>query len=171
MRKRYGIGFLVATLLVVLILSIADRNSYSRIQEEYEQEEKTRTQGNVETYYYIKENEGYVIVYEADEKTVEAINNYREWASTVADFTQQFEELNTEIASLAKQKLDNITDHFDNKLGIYENIESVADAHINEIEELGYVASAKSYEYMEKAARDKAVYSRFDQSICVDEGG
>ena len=70
MRRRYGIGFLVATLLVVLILSIADRNSYSRIQEEYEQEEKTRTQGNVETYYYIKENEGYVIVYEADEKTV-----------------------------------------------------------------------------------------------------
>lgn len=70
MRRRYGIGFLVATLLVVLVLSIIDRNSYQRIQDEYEQEEKTRTQGNVETYYYIKENDGYVIVYEADQKTV-----------------------------------------------------------------------------------------------------
>ena len=28
----------------------------------------------------------------------------------------------------------------------------------------------ETLEYEEKAARDKAVYSRFDQSICVDEG-
>ena len=30
--------------------------------------------------------------------------------------------------------------------------------------------NGEKLEYIEKAARDKAIYSRFDQSICVDEG-
>lgn len=45
---------------------------------------------------------------EADEKTVEAINNYREWAQKVADLKQQLEETKTEIRDLAIQKYDNI---------------------------------------------------------------
>lgn len=61
---------------------------------------------------------------EADEKTVEAIRNYREWAQKVADLKQQLEEVKTEIADLAKQEFDNISDYFDNRTGIFDkNIE------------------------------------------------
>lgn len=57
---------------------------------------------------------------DADEKTLEAINNYREWAQKVADLTQQMEELNTEISTLAKQKIDNIAEGYENKKSIQD---------------------------------------------------
>lgn len=44
---------------------------------------------------------------EADEKTVEAIEKYREWAQKVADLKQQLEETKTTLRELATQKIDN----------------------------------------------------------------
>lgn len=44
---------------------------------------------------------------EADEVTLEAINNYREWAQKAADFKQQANEIITTIRDLAIQKFDN----------------------------------------------------------------
>ena len=44
---------------------------------------------------------------EADEKTVEAIEKYREWAQKVADLKQELEGVKTELRELAIQKLDN----------------------------------------------------------------
>ncbi len=70
MQKKYSIGFLVITLLVIVAFSFAYRMSYQRVRDESEKEIEARTQGNVENYYYIKEKDGYVIVYEGDEKTV-----------------------------------------------------------------------------------------------------
>lgn len=55
---------------------------------------------------------------DADQKTLDAINNYRDWAQKVADLVQQMEELNTEISTLAKQKIDNIADGYNNKKSI-----------------------------------------------------
>lgn len=47
-----------------------------------------------------------------DEKTLEAIKNYREWAQKAADISKQIEETKTEIAQLAKQQFDNISDYY-----------------------------------------------------------
>lgn len=58
---------------------------------------------------------------DADKKTLEAINNYRDWAQKVADLVQQVEELNTEISTLAKQKIDNIAEGYDNKKSIRDS--------------------------------------------------
>jgi TP901 family phage tail tape measure protein len=58
---------------------------------------------------------------DADKKTLEAINNYRDWAQKVADLVQQMEELNTEISTLAKQKIDNIAEGYDNKKSIRDS--------------------------------------------------
>ena len=44
---------------------------------------------------------------EADEVTLEAINNYREWVQKAADFKQQANEIITTIRDLAIQKFDN----------------------------------------------------------------
>lgn len=58
---------------------------------------------------------------DADKETLEAINNYRDWAQKVADLVQQVEELNTEISTLAKQKIDNIAEGYDNKKSIRDS--------------------------------------------------
>lgn len=55
---------------------------------------------------------------EADEKTLEAIQNYREWVQKGADATQQAEETLTEISNLAKQAIDNISQDYENKASI-----------------------------------------------------
>ena len=44
---------------------------------------------------------------EADETTLEAIENYREWAQKAADTLQQIEEISTTIRDLAVQRIDN----------------------------------------------------------------
>lgn len=58
---------------------------------------------------------------DADKETLEAINNYREWAQKVADLVQQMEELNTEISTLAKQKIDNISEGYENKRSLHDS--------------------------------------------------
>lgn len=74
MRKRYSVGFLVFTFCFIIVLSFIYRIHYRRLEkeleEEYAQVQDARTQGSVESYYYIKERDGFVIVYEADETTV-----------------------------------------------------------------------------------------------------
>ena len=57
----------------------------------------------------------------ADEKTLEAIKNYREWAQKVADVKQQIQETKKEIADLAKQKFDIIGEKYDNITDLQSN--------------------------------------------------
>lgn len=85
---------------------------------------------------------------EADQSTLEAIQNYREWAENVADLQLQMEELATTIADLAKQKFDNIVDEFENIIGLFEGVNDRIDAMISLIEESGRVASTAYYEEM-----------------------
>ena len=47
---------------------------------------------------------------EADEATVEAIENYRTWAQKVADLQLELEGVKTTIQDLAKEKFDNIAE-------------------------------------------------------------
>ena len=58
---------------------------------------------------------------EQDEATVDAIQNYRDYAQKAADLAQQAEEIITEIANLAKQAFDNIVTEFDNKLSLHDS--------------------------------------------------
>lgn len=83
---------------------------------------------------------------EADEATVEAINNYREWAQKVADLEQQLEEVNAEIRDLAKQKFDNIVEAFDNITDIRDHKTTKVEDAISLMEDSGYVAAVEYYE-------------------------
>lgn len=58
---------------------------------------------------------------DANKGTKEAITNYRTWAEKVATLTKEMEELNTEISTLAKQKIDNIAEGYDNKKSIRDS--------------------------------------------------
>lgn len=66
---------------------------------------------------------------EADEKTLEAIKDFREWVQKGDDAVQQAEEVLTEISSLAKQAIDNIATDFGNKNSIRDNAIDQLDAY------------------------------------------
>ena len=66
---------------------------------------------------------------EADEKTLEAIKDFREWIQKADDAVQQAEEVLTEISSLAKQAIDNIATDFGNKNSIRDNVIDQLDAY------------------------------------------
>lgn len=85
---------------------------------------------------------------DAGQKTLEAINNYRDWAQKVADLVQQMEELNTEISTLAKQKIDNIAEGYDNKKSIRDSKIDQYDAYNSLLEtDVGF-ESEKIYQAM-----------------------
>ena len=66
---------------------------------------------------------------EQDEATVEAIQNYRDYAQKAADLQQQAEEAITEIANLAKQAIDNIAQEYENKRSLKDNKVDQYDAY------------------------------------------
>lgn len=85
---------------------------------------------------------------DADKETLEAINNYREWSQKVADLVQQMEELNTEISTLAKQKIDNISEGYENKRSLHDSKIDQHDAYNALLEtDIGF-ESEKIYQAM-----------------------
>ena len=56
-----------------------------------------------------------------DEKTLEQIKNYREWAQKAADVNKQIQEVKRTITELAKQKFDNIAELYDNITSLQDN--------------------------------------------------
>lgn len=91
---------------------------------------------------------------EADEKTLEAIKDFREWIQKGDDAVQQAEEVITEISSLAKQAVDNIATDFGNKNSIRDNIIDQLDAY-NALSETKYGSeSDKIYQAIIKETND-----------------
>ena len=70
MRKIYSIGFFILTLAVVIAFSFVYRFSNQRVKEDAKQEAQVKAQAEIENCYYIKEKDGYVIVYKGDNKTI-----------------------------------------------------------------------------------------------------
>ena len=92
---------------------------------------------------------------DAGEKTLEAINNYREWAAKVADVQQQMEELTQTIADLAKQKFDVIDEGYGNKITLMElQIDRLKDS-IQLTEDKGNIASSQYYSAMANITNDR----------------
>jgi len=70
MNKKYGIGFFIVTVAFIALFIFAYRISYNRALDKEEEENIATAKNEVEICYYIKETDGYVTVYEADQKTV-----------------------------------------------------------------------------------------------------
>ena len=69
MNKKYGIGFLLGFLILVALFVLAYRISYNRaLDKQNSQQEKLVAE--TEICYFIKDFEGYVTVFESDQKTV-----------------------------------------------------------------------------------------------------
>lgn len=108
----------------------------------------------------------------ADEKTLEAIKNYREWAEKVADLKTQIQETKTEIAELAKQKIDTTLDRANLKATLQENQNKRIQADIDYDEERGYITSGKYYEDMAVNIKQQVDYyltARKDMQEALDK--
>ena len=85
-----------------------------------------------------------------DEDVFNAIENYREWVQKGAEATQQAEETLTEIASLAKQAIDNIAQDYENKLSLPEGKISQLEAYNDLVETTVGAESEKIYKALIK---------------------
>ena len=91
-----------------------------------------------------------------DEKTLEKIKEYREWAQKAADVKKQIQEIKKEIADLAKQKFDNIADRYSDKIEVFDNYkQEKVQGYIDRREESGYVVSPVSYDKLIEEEKDK----------------
>jgi len=70
MNRKYSIGFLIGVILVTSLFVIVYRFSYSRALDKMQAQSEREMQTETEICYYIKDMDGYVTVYEADNKTV-----------------------------------------------------------------------------------------------------
>lgn len=85
---------------------------------------------------------------EADEKTLEAIKEYREWVQKGDEAAQQAEETLTEISNLAKQEIDNIASDYGNKASLRENQTDQLNAYNALAETMYGFESEKIYEQL-----------------------
>ena len=87
---------------------------------------------------------------EANEKTVEAINNYREWAQKAADLNVQLEEAKAHISDLRVETQSMIADEYENKIGLITHLNDTLEAEMDLLEESGERSSANFYNEMIK---------------------
>lgn len=80
-----------------------------------------------------------------DEKTLEAIKNYREWAQKAADIAKQIEETKTQIAEYAKQQFDNISDRYSTLIDLQGSKKGHDEDMISYQEERGEPVSEEYY--------------------------
>ena len=70
MRRKYSIGFLLFMVIIVVLFIIVYRFSYHKAMLEMEKDIIEDFTGDLKEAFYIKETDGYVTVYMADEETV-----------------------------------------------------------------------------------------------------
>ena len=95
---------------------------------------------------------------EADEATVEAIDNYREWAQKVADLRQQLEETKTTIRDLAIEQFDNAREYYDVRVTVEDSQTEKLQNAVDYDEERGLITSDAYYIAMMENSNKKIEY-------------
>lgn len=92
---------------------------------------------------------------EADQKIVDAINEYREWAQKVEDVRTQQQQVRAEITSLSLEKVQMIADEYGRATAKVSTLNDLIQANIDLLEEQGERTSAVMYEAMIKNSKDE----------------
>lgn len=95
---------------------------------------------------------------EVDEKTLEAIQNYREWAQKAADFKQQANEILTTIRDLAIQKFDNAYEAGNVRATVEDSQTEKLQNAVDYDEERGLITSDAYYIAMMENSNKKIEY-------------
>ena len=95
---------------------------------------------------------------EANEATLKAIENYREWAQKVADLKQQLEETKTTIRDLAIEKFDNAYKAGDVRATVEDSQTKKLQNRVDYDEERGLITSDAYYVAMMENSNKKIEY-------------
>lgn len=101
-----------------------------------------------------KVRDGAIDIREYDEETAKLIKSYDEWHKKSLDCRDAIDELHESLASLYKDKFDNIATDFDNQLALMEHMTNTYNNGMDNIEERGYLATTKYYEAMRKIEQE-----------------
>lgn len=104
-----------------------------------------------------------------DENLSKKISEYQEWYEKILACEDAIEDLNAELANLAKQKFDNISSEFDNKFSSIEHEMNVLEALIEKTETRGHVVSTKYYESLIEAEKKNIELLEKEYEQLIDE--
>lgn len=89
-----------------------------------------------------------------DEDLADQIKEYQEYYEKAIECKDAVAELHEEVASLYKEKFDNISDDFDNQLSLVEHLTNSYNNGIDALEARGHLGSTKYYEALQKAEKE-----------------
>lgn len=81
----------------------------------------------------------------SDKNLAEQIKKYQEFFEAALDCVDAVQDLEDELASLAKEKFDNVVSEYDDKLSVIEHRISMIEGIIDKTEEQGYLVSSSYY--------------------------
>ena len=88
-----------------------------------------------------------------DEDLADKIKDYQDYYEKAIKAKDAVAELHEEIASLYKERFDNISKDFENQLSLLEHLTNTYDNGIDNLEARGYLASTKFYEAMKNVEK------------------
>ena len=88
-----------------------------------------------------------------DEDLSDKIKDYQDYYEKAIKAKDAVAELHEEIASLYKERFDNISKDFENQLSLLEHLTNTYDNGIDNLEARGYLASTKFYEAMKNVEK------------------
>lgn len=103
---------------------------------------------------------------EDEQKTIDAINNYREWAQKADEAEVGYLESVAQAAAYRVEQLDDIATDFENLTNQIETQAGLVQSHIDLIEESGNIISEKFYkDLMKKTKEQRSELVREKQSL------
>lgn len=113
----------------------------------------------------------------SDETLKEKIKLFQDWYEKALACEDAVEDLNNELANLAKQNFDNIAKQLEDQMSLVEQEIDMIESYISQTEEKGHVVSKKYYDYMynlEKKNNDslKNEYKYLNEALqkAIDSG-
>lgn len=107
----------------------------------------------------------------SDKNLAEQIKKYQEFFEAALDCVDAVQDLEDELASLAKQEFDNVVSEYENQLSSIEHRIEMLEGQIDLTEEKGHIVSASFYENIiaEENKRLETLESQYDALIAARE--
>ena len=109
---------------------------------------KANSVGLSYTYKNLVQNGAIKISEISDENLKEKIQEYQDWYEKALGCEDAIQDLNDELATLARQKFDNVSAEFENTLSTIEHEMNMLEGYVDQTEARGHFVSTKYYSSM-----------------------
>ena len=116
------------------------------------------------TYKELVQNGAIKIETLTDEALIKKIQDYKEWYEKALEAKDATQDLQDQLAELAKTKFDNVVQQFENILSTIEHSISLIEGSIDKIEIEGYLVNAKMYQDL-KTQQEQELATRQQELI------